>query len=194
VPMTDLGIIDFIMKFGKQYGYDFEHEETWDKFCLVNDAVYVAGLQTVPWEDVDTKPPTMKWKAVGAQFQHPYVFKTLFSNEELEFSDYCEGRSVVKGAMYLDKSGELPPDISNMRHIGKTGLFVPVNSGGGTLYRVNDGKYYAVSGTKGHLWLEADVAKLKDDLQIDMSYFNKLKDTAIGAIEQFGSFEEFVGK
>jgi hypothetical protein len=94
--------------------------------------------------------------------------------------------------MYLDKSGIEAPDISNMRHIGKTGLFVPVLKDGGTLYRFNEDKFYAVSGTKGHLWLEADIAKLKDDLQIDMSYFEKLKDTAIDAIEQFGPFEEFV--
>jgi hypothetical protein len=69
-----------------------------------------------------------KWTAVGAQFQHPYVFKTLFSDEPVTFEDYCEGRSVVKGAMYLDKTGAEEPDYTKMRHIGKTGLFVPVLS------------------------------------------------------------------
>ena len=62
----------------------------------------------------------------------------------------------------------------------------------GSLYRVNEEKYYTVSGTKGHLWLEADVAEIKEDLPIDVSYFEKLKETAIQAIEQFGSYEEFV--
>jgi hypothetical protein len=50
-----------------------------------------------------------------------------------------------------------------------------------------------VSGTKGHLWMEADAAIEKGDkLQIDMSYFEKLKQEAVAAIEKFGSFKEFV--
>lgn len=185
-------IIKFVMEFGAKYGYDFEHEDTYDRFCLVNDAVYVAGTQHVPWEEGF---PKFKWSTVGAQFAHPYVFKTLFSNEELEFDDYCESRSVVKGAMYLDKSEAEEPDISQMRHIGKTGAFVPVLDHGGKLYRVNDDKFYAVSGTKGHLWMEADVAievGEKDELQIDMAYFEKLKEDAITTITKFGNFEEFI--
>jgi hypothetical protein len=189
IPNASQEIIDEVISFGDNYGYDFEHEATYDKFCLVNDAVYVAGIKPVPWEE---PYPKINWSATGAQFQHPYVFKALFSDDELEFSDYCEGRSVVKGTMYLDKDPTQPPDLDRMRHIGKTGLFVPVMSGGGVLYRVNEDKYYAVSGTKGHLWLEADVAKMKDDLEIDMSYFEKLKETAIEAIEKYGPFEEFV--
>jgi len=192
IPNATNEIIKFIREFGTKYGYDFEHEATYDRFCLVNDAVYVAGIQTVPWEE---GYPKYNWTAVGAQFQHPYVFKTLFSGEGLNFEDYCEGRSVVKGAMYLDKSGAEEPDYTKMRHIGKTGLFVPVLSGGGKLYRVNEEKYYAVSGTKGHLWMEADAAVEvgeQDDLEIDMSYFEKLRGDAVKAIEQFGSFDGLV--
>jgi hypothetical protein len=175
IPGGTKEIIDFIMEFGKQYGYEFEHEETYDKFCLVNDAVYVAGIRPVPWEEPF---PNWEWKAVGAQFQHPYVFKSLFSHEPLEFKDYCEGRSVLKGAMYLDFNEEvdgMEPDISKMRHVGKTGLFVPVLEGGGKLYRYNEEKFYAVSGTKGHLWIEAAIAENRKDLKIDMAYFDKLK-------------------
>lgn len=197
-------IIDFVMEFGKRYGYEFEHEATYDRFCLVNDAVYVAGIQTVPW---DEKFPNWKWETVGAQFAHPYVYKTLFSGEDIQFEDYCEGRSVVKGSMYLDKLGQEIPKVendkvpgfeellANMRHIGKTGQFVPVLDRGGKLFRVNDGKFYAVSGTKGHLWMETDAAVEvgeRDDLQIDIAYFDKLKEEAISTIEKFGSFEEFV--
>ena len=192
IPDATPEIIQFVTEFGAKYGYDFEHEATYDKFCLVNDAVYVAGIKPVPWEE---GYPKYNWTTVGAQFQHPYVFKTLFSGEDLHFEDYCEGRSVVKGAMYLDKTLADEPDISKMRHIGKTGLFVPVTEKGGKLYRVNEDKFYAVSGTKGHLWVEADVAielGEQDSLQIDMSYFEKLKDDAVKAIEQFGSFKEFI--
>ena len=194
IPNADPRIIARIMAFGQQYGYEFEHEATYDRFCLVNDAVYIAGKQPVPWEDPF---PGYEWNAVGAQFQHAYVFKTLFSGEELAFRDYCEPRSVVKGAMYLDFECAEEPDHTKMRHVGKTGLFVPVKSGGAKLYRVNEDKYYAVANTKGHLWMEAHMAEnlgdaLFDDDIIDLSYFERLKDEAIATIEKFGSFDKFI--
>jgi energy-coupling factor transporter ATP-binding protein EcfA2 len=198
IPNATPEVIKFVTEFGAKYGYDFEHEETYDRFCLVNDAVYVAGIQTVPWEEGF---PKYKWTAVGAQFQHPYVFKTLFSNEDVVFDDYCEARSVIKGTMYLYKGPEKPVngvldgDAALMKHVGRTGLFVPVEKEGSALYRFNEDKYYAVSGTKGHLWMEADAAVElgeQDDLEIDMTYFEKLRGDAVKAIEQFGSFEEFV--
>lgn len=178
IPNATQKVIDFIINVGTFYGYDFEHETTYDKFCLVNDAVYVARKGN-------------EWIAVGAQYQHPYVFKTLFSGEEITFDDLCESRSVQKGTMYLGKE-EDEPDFRNMRHVGKTGLFVPVVEGGQRIYRVHEDKYYAVAGTKGWLWMEAEIAKDKKNLKIDMSYFDKLKDDAIKAIEKFGSFEELV--
>jgi hypothetical protein len=182
IPRANSRAIAFVKKHGKRYGYDFEHELTYDKFCLVNDAVYIARKD-------DT------WTAVGSQFQHPFIFKTLFSGEELTFDDYCESRSVLQGTMYLDREEhEKDEELSHhaMRHLGRTGRFVPVLQGGGTLYRVKDEKYFAVTGTKGHKWIEAEIAKAMDDLQIDMSYFEKLKDEAIKTIEAFGSFQDFV--
>jgi rRNA-processing protein FCF1 len=190
IPNATPEIIKFVAEFGTKYGYDFEHEETYDRFCLVNDAVYVAGIDTVPFEQ---PYPGIKWSATGAQFQHPYVFKTLFSHEPIEFKDYCEGRSVVKGTMYLDMhAGDETPDPANMRHVGKTGLYVPVLEGGGKLYRYHDEKFYAVSGTKGHLWLEASAAENKPDLKIDFSYFEKLVNDAVATIEKFGPFNKLV--
>jgi energy-coupling factor transporter ATP-binding protein EcfA2 len=183
IPDATKKAIDFVIKHGKRYGYDFEHEITYDKFCLVNDAVYIARKDD-------------RWTAVGTQFQHPYVFKTLFSGEELTFDDFCESKNVVQGTMYLDredqKSEKLPLDRSRMRHLGRTGRFVPVQEGGGTLYRVKDEKYYAVTGTKGHKWIDAEIARSMPDLKIDMSYFEKLRDEAVKTIEAFGSFEDFV--
>ena len=195
IPNASSETIKFVMEFGEKYGYTFEHEATYDKFCLVNDAVYVAGELPVPWDDPF---PKYNWSATGAQFAHPYVFKSLFSGEDIEFQDLCEARSVVKGAMYLYFGPEMPvngvldANAQHLRHVGKTGLFVPVNSGGGSLFRFHEDKYYAVSGTKGHLWIEADVAKVQDNLEVDMTYFDRLKEVAINTIEQFGSFDEFV--
>ena len=79
-----------------------------------------------------------------------------------------------------------------MRHLGRTGRFVPVLEGGGTLLRVKEDRYYAVTGTKGHKWIEAEIAQSMPDLKIDMSYFEKLKDEAVKTIEGFGSFQEFI--
>lgn len=174
--------IAFIKKHGEKYGYEFEHEITYEKICLVNDAVYIACKDG-------------KWTAVGSQFQHPYIFKTLFSGEKLTFDDYCESKNVLQGTMYLDREEhEKDEEISyrNMRHLGRTGRFVPVLEEGGTIYRVKDGKYYAVSGTKGYKWIDAEIAKSMDNLKIDMSYFEKLKADAIKTIEQFGSFQDFI--
>lgn len=191
IPTMDPKVIEYIIEFGKEYGYDFEHEATYDRLCLVNDAVYVAGVQTLPFDEGDAPYPGWTWYAVGAQFQHPYVFKSLFSHEELTFDDFCESRSVTQGTMYFWDEGT-PREVENMRHLGKTGRFVPVLEGGRVLYRVKEDKFYAVSGTKGHLWMEAEVAKEMDDLKIDMSFFEKLKNDAVKTIEQFGSFDNFV--
>lgn len=177
IPNATPEIIQFVMDFGTDYGYDFEHEGTYERFCLVNDAVYIA-------KDGD------HWTAVGAQFQHPYVYKTLFTHEPIEFEDYCEARSVLQGVMYLDFVGNSDP--ADLKHVGRTGVFVPVNSGGGALLRVKDGKSYAVTGTKGYSWVEAHVAKENPDLTIDTSYFTGLADKARESIESFGSYEELV--
>lgn len=182
IPNATSKSIAFVKKHGKRYGYDFEHEKTFDKLCLVNDAVYIACKDN-------------QWTAVGSQFQHPYIFKTLFSGEELTFNDYCESKSVLQGTMYLDREEydkERELDYRNMRHLGRTGRFVPVVEGGGTLYRVKDDKYYAVAGTKGHQWIEAEIAQAMSDPKIDMSYFDNLREEAVRTIEEFGSFQDFV--
>lgn len=172
-------IVEFITNFGLEYGYQFEVEDLYEKFCLVNDAVYVARKEGG------------KWEAVGAQFKHPYVFKTLFSKESILFDDLVEAKSVAKGTMYFDTIGD--GEISTMRHLGRTGLFVPVKDGH-TLYRVHEGQKYKVAGTSNFKWLEKDVFSLEDDYteKIDLEYFNDLIDTALKTIGQFGSFEELV--
>ncbi len=84
-------IIQFVMDYGKLYGYDFEHEATYDRICLVNDAVYIAKDRA-----------DGHWTATGTQFQVGYVFKKLFSKEPIEFYDLCETKSVKKGKIYID--------------------------------------------------------------------------------------------
>ena len=188
IPNATPEIIKFVMDFGARYGYMFEHEATYKKFCLVNNAVYIAK---------ECKDGSEKWHAVGAQFQHPYVFKTLFSEEQVTFDDLCEAKTVTQGAMYLDfdyTEEKTATDVEGLHFVGKTGLFVPVHEGfgGGQLYRVKDGRMFAVSGTKGYLWVESSIAEGPSGDAIDMAYFERLARSARATIEKFGDFETFV--
>lgn len=117
IPDATPEIIQFVMDFGARYGYTFEHEATYDRMCLVNDAVYIAKYATAETCDDlygyipgDNKKKSGKWTATGTQFQIPYVFKTLFSHEPIEFDDKCETKSVTS-ALYLDMNEKLP-DVS----------------------------------------------------------------------------------
>ena len=201
IPNADDKIKDFIIKFGKEYGYTFETEANFEKFCLVNDAVYVAKFK-------DGKHAG-EWTATGAQFAVPYVFKKLFSKEPIEFEDMCETKS-VSTALYL-KEPESIIDLDTGKEIvlgksdepdfvGRIGLFCPIKPGRGgkELLRVSkdkDGnvKYDAATGTKGYYWLESEAVKtLGKENDIDRSYYDKLVDNAIETISQYGDFNWFV--
>ena len=189
IPNATDDIIQFVMDYGKLYGYTFEHEATYDRMCLVNDAVYIAKYFGGKHDG--------EWTATGTQFQVPYVFKRLFTKEEPTFEDMCETKS-VSTALYLDMN-EGYPDVSgyekslqtlerdykkgvyeeksyneykdellnqiapghNYIFIGKVGQFCPIREGcgGGLLMREKDGKYYAATGSKGYRWLESEMVK-----------------------------------
>jgi len=218
IPNADQKIIDFVMDFGKKYGYTFEHEDTYKKMCLVNDAVYIA------------KNKKGEWTATGTQFAIPYVFKTLFSKEPITFQDLCDTKSVTS-ALYLDFNEQLP-DVSEQEKeyvklvtkfkkkliseetfdkvskellseidkghdytfVGKVGQFCPIlpNKGGGLLCREKDGKFYSATGSKGYRWLESEFIKGKFEDRIDRSYFDELVNEAIETINKYGDFEMFV--
>ena len=200
IPDATKEIVDFVMDFGKRYGYTFEHEATYDKMCLVNNAVYIARKAKpekcmtlygyVPDENMpDEHNEVFKWTATGAQFAQPYLFKTLFSHENIEFEDLCETKSATT-SLYLDlnetlpdvtcqekellklqkkdpQSERIPELISEVakghayKFIGKVGQFCPVVSGvgGGILVRENKGTYASVSGTKGYRFMETEKVK-----------------------------------
>lgn len=189
IPNATKEIIEFVMEFGNNYGYEFEHEATYKKMALVNDAVYIAKV-------AEGRKPE-HWEAVGAQFKQPYVFKTLFSKEPIDFKDMCIAKQVTT-ALYLDFSDNdeamaLAPNKEKI-FIGKTGLFVPVKkeAGGGELLRSKDDKFYAATGTTGYYWMEADMVKTLDkEKDIDMDYFRKLVDDAVANISKYGDFEAF---
>ena len=261
IPNATPEIIKFVTDYGKLYGYNFEHEATYDRMCLVNDAVYIARYASIEKcyklfgkdyvessEDIckENKENPGKWTATGAQFAVPYVFKTLFSKEDIVFEDMCETKSVAKGDLYLDMNFNLP-DVSeyeneldklrksfkdtcdgkivkpddfdsmnsvpgtftderdrlkyeiskghNYVFVGRVGQFCPIkpDKGGGILYRCDNQKYYAVTGTKGYRWLESEVVKtLGKEADIDRSYYDKLVNDAVENISQYGDFTWFV--
>ena len=108
-------IITFCMEFGKKYAYNFEHEATYDRICIVNDAVYIAKYATTEhceklygYAPGDNKKKGGQWTATGAQFAVPYIFKKLFSKEPIEFEDLCVTKEVKGSAIYLDMNEGLP--------------------------------------------------------------------------------------
>jgi len=218
IPNATPEIIQFVMDFGEKYGYTFEHEATYDRMCLVNDAVYICRYADGHWD------------ATGAQFAVPYVFKTLFSKELITFDDMCETKSVTS-ALYLDMNENLP-DVTleekqldkynqmlkkgqisegeynteatalkkiietghDYRFVGKVGNFCPIlpGKGGGLLMREKDGKYYSATGAKGFRWLESEMIRGTNEAFIDRRYYDELVNEAIKTIEQYGDYEMFV--
>lgn len=236
IPDADQKIQDFIVKFGREFGYEFETEAVFKKFVLLNDAAYIGRTDKGEWV---TKADQFKKE------KQPYLFKTLFSKEDYTFDDYCETKSVSKGAMYLDMNEDLgepvddqlekeakklaklidkktklylheypgagallgemvneDPDVCRQKDIcealeaevpkhhnyvfvGRVGRFTPIvaGGGGGKLYRMDNGKYYAVGGTSDYRWLESEHVKKygKFDL-IDKSYYRHLVDEAVNDI------------
>lgn len=191
IPNATPEIIQFVMDFAKKYGYVFELEATYDRMCLVNDAVYIAKYK-------DGKHAG-EWTATGTQFQVPYVFKKLFSREPIEFDDMCETKS-VSTALYLDVNENLGADEHDYHFIGKVGRFCPIKEGcgGGELLREGKDKegnvkYSSATGAKGYRWLESEVVKeLGKEQDIDRSYYRTLVDDAVTTISKYGDFEQFI--
>ena len=165
-------IIEEVMRFGEKYGYTFEHEATYEKFCLFNDAVYIAREKG-------------HWSATGAQFQHPVVFKTLLTGEEPSSKDYVEVKQTVKGSMYL-----VAPETEEKQFVGRFGAFLPVIEGR-ELLRIDGEKVAAVANTKGYLW-ELDEVVFANDLPLDMNYYQELIAEGRRAIEQWVPFNKLL--
>ena len=231
-------IIDFCMDFAKQYGYQFEHEATYDRICQINDADYIARYKDPEWCEAtygyvpgDNKKHGGEWTVTGAQFAVPYVFKKLFSKEKIVFDDLCETKSVSKGEIYVDLNEKLP-DVSeyekelekaetkykkgqlsditfentcdelnnkiaeghDYHFVGRVGQFTPVKPGcgGGILYRIANGRPYAVAGTKGYRWVESELIRGIAEENIDYSFYDNLVTDAVHSIAAYGDFEWFV--
>ena len=208
IPNATPEIIQFCMDFAKKYGYTFEHEATYERMCLVNNAVYIAKYMSAErckaqygYIPEKNEKKGGAWTATGTQFQVPYVFKTLFSHEPIIFSDMCETKSVSKGAIYLDRNENLPEDEHNYIFVGRVGQFCPIKDGNGGAILLRESSttetgervYSAVNGSKGYRWLESEmVYNLHMEDSIDRRYFDSLADEAVETISKYGDYEWFV--
>lgn len=201
---ADDRIIQFVKDYGKKFGYDFEFEAFYDRICLVNDAVYIAkvsgGADGIPLEEP-------YWTATGTQFQIPYVFKTLFSKENITPQDLIETKS-VSTALYLDMNEGLEDGEHKYHFVGKVGAFYPMKdgAGGGLLLREiakerqKDKRFASATGSSGkngrlYRWMEVEmVNELGLIDKIDMTYYRAMADEAIETISEYGDFERFVSE
>ena len=184
IPNADDRIISEVFEFGRRYGYIFEHEATYDRMLLANDAVYIA-------HDKDG------WHATGKQFQEPLVFKTIFSGDSLDLEDVAQTRSVTT-RMFLE-FGE-----DDRKFVGRVGSFLPVvpgTPGAGRLVRENhrtdkEGNelisYGDVSGCKGYRWL--DYEDVQGDWRdvYDDRYGRQLVDAAMDQIRKWTDVDAFL--
>lgn len=198
VPEATPEIVKFIQDFGKDYGYEMEHEATYDRMCLVNKAVYIAKYDEQGIRNKGGKHAN-EWTATGTQFAVPYVFKTLFSKEPIIFDDYCETKEVkTPYAIYLDMNEGLPNEEHRYSYVGRVGQFTPVKKGegGGLLVKTKGEKYDGVTGTVGYRWLESESIRARcldhPENIVDKSYYISQVDDAIAAINKYGDFEQFV--
>lgn len=184
IPNADDRIISDVFEFGRRYGYIFEHEATYDRMLLANDAVYIAHDKG-------------GWHATGKQFQEPLVFKTIFSGDPLDLEDVAQTRSVTT-RMFLE-FGE-----DDRKFVGRVGSFLPVDPGtpgAGRLVRENhrtdkEGNelisYGDVSGCKGYLWL--DYEDVQGDWRdvYDDRYGRQLVDAALDQIRKWTDVDAFL--
>lgn len=213
IPNATPGIRQFVNEFGEYFGYSFDTEYEFDRFGLANKAIYIARVAEGKKKG--------QWIAVGDQFQEPYVFKTLFSKEPIEFADMCCTKA-TKSALYLDynesladtsawekelaklqKKQENPERQTWLRKhiienhdyqfIGKVGLFTPVkpNLGGGLLVRTTNTGGYAA--VQGTTGYRwLESEMIPDESYIDKSYFDTFVAEAKQTLMNLGDFEWFI--
>ena len=201
IPNATPEIIQFVMDYGKLYGYNFEHEATYERMCLITDADYVAKYMTK--EDAEKQygyiPSDLydhggEWTETGDWFKDSYTFKTLFSHEPITIDDMYEVNSVTT-ALYLDMNENLSKDDHNYIFVGKCGAFCPVMEGcnGGRLVRQNGDKFDNANGAKGYRWKEYEVIKkLGLEGQVDRKYYDERVKAAKAEIEAYVPYDVFV--
>ena len=201
IPDATPEIIKFVMDYGKLYGYNFEHEATYERMCLITKADYVAKYDTKEaamakygYIPSDLYDHGGEWTETGDWFKDPYTFKTLFTHEPIWLEDMFEVNSVTT-AMYLDMNENLSKGDHNYIFVGRCGAFCPVLPGcnGGELVRENKTKYDSVQNSKDCRWKEYEVIRDNHlEHEVDRGYYEKRAAEARAEIEKYIPFDLFV--
>ena len=94
--------VDYAFQRARDYGYEFELECVFEKMALVNKSTLIG------------KTTDGHWEGVGAQFNkdtNPYVFKTLFSGDEVVEHDFAILKqvqtSIYVNGQFIGKNAEI---------------------------------------------------------------------------------------
>ena len=167
VPNADEKIIQFVHDFGKQekYNYKFEHEHTYKRMALINNAVYIAQLE----DD--------RWSPVGAEYANTYLLKRVWTKEELVDRDFFITKQ-SKGHIYLGDE-----------FVGKVGSIYASKSGAECMWTEDDENFKSVTGTKGYLFKQTDKFDIED---VDFSYYDKVAIDGLKKIMKVGDITKIV--
>ena len=185
IENPDEEIENFVNEFGLKYGYKFEVEDSWKRLALVNKSTLIGQREDG------------SWSAVGAEFQMPYVYKTLFSHEQIDSNDLMITKQ-VKSKMYVgdlpekekkEKSSDYRDRLTkfvqegNCDFIGRIARIYASLSGTDIIRFDGKGVAY-VTGTKGHKWKIEN--QYKDLSDVDMNYYHGLVRDAVLDIAKVG--------
>lgn len=106
-------VISFVQDFARKYGYEIEHEGTYERICIVDKSNYIATFMHpdecmkrygyVPADNKDQFDDyNHPWTVTGDTFANPYAFKTVFTGEPFEFKDLCTVKKVKDAKIFLD--------------------------------------------------------------------------------------------
>ena len=167
VPNADEKIIQFVHDFGKQekYNYKFEHEHTYKRMALINNAVYIAQLE----DD--------SWSPVGAEYANTYLLKRVWTKEELVDRDFFITKQ-SKGHIYLGDE-----------FVGKVGSIYASKTGAECMWTDDDENFKSVTGTKGYLFKQTDKFDIED---VDFSYYDKVAVDGLKKIMKVGDITKVV--
>ena len=142
--------VQLIHEFGArpEYNYKFDYEDKYSRLALINNAVYICQS--------NMKKPG-KWSATGAEFRDPYIFKRVWTKEELTAKDFFLTKQ-SKGHIYL-----------GTEFVGKVGSIYASKSGEEALWTTDEENFKYLTGTKGYRFKQSEDFVFTD---IDMDYYD----------------------
>ena len=167
IPNADEKIIKFVEDFGAQekYRYRFEHEHTYKRMALINNAVYIAQLE----DD--------KWSPTGAEYANTYLLKRVWTKEELVDKDFFITKQ-SKGHIYLGDE-----------FVGKVGSIYASKTGAECMWTEDNENFKSITGTKGYLFKQTDKFDIED---VDFSFYDKIAVDSLKKIMKVGDIKDIV--